>query len=445
LGLGDDWQIRSLGDLAVLHQEQVNPGDHPDQMFRHFSLPAFDAGQVPVHERGSSIGSHKFTVPSGAILVSKLNPRIPRVWEPDTESDVPAVASTEFLVLLPRAGVDRRFLKYACLAPPFRLELESRTTGTSGSHQRVRPDDALTIGLRAPEDPQQQRAVGHILGILDDKIGLNRRMNETLALICRAIFKSWFVDFDPVRARMEGDSAHGMSAQTAALFPSRLTGSAMGLIPDSWAASYLADLCEVQIGGDWGQDEPFEGSIAAASFRGIDLANLRSTGYSKAPKRWLSFESFSKRSVDETDILIAASGAGPLGRPLWMNSAISRLYDCPVTYSNFCKRLRAVDRVTAIYIDFLLHELRESGEIWEYASGTSVPNLDTAGFLKSRPIVIPSHDVLNAFASLVEFYYQCLFSGESLVLAELRNVLLPRLVSGEMRLAHAERLIKSTV
>src|SRR5581483_7243535 len=121
--MAGEWQVRLLGELAELHQERLNPADAPAELFEHYSLPAFDAGQVPVKEPGSSIGSQKFTVPQSAILLSKLNPRLPRVWKP-TPSDLPAVASTEFLVLLPKDAVDRTFLKYVCLSPSVREELE---------------------------------------------------------------------------------------------------------------------------------------------------------------------------------------------------------------------------------------------------------------------------------------------------------------------------------
>src|SRR5256885_151804 len=97
-----------------------------------FSLPAFDAGKVPVAEHGSAIGSNKFRVPQESVLLSKLNPRIPRVWAP-TEISEEAIASTEFLVLTPREGVSRSFLFVVCSSPSFCEQMELATTGTTGS------------------------------------------------------------------------------------------------------------------------------------------------------------------------------------------------------------------------------------------------------------------------------------------------------------------------
>src|SRR5258708_16722178 len=89
---------------------------------------------------------------------------------------------------------------------------------------------------------REQRSIAHILGTIDDKIELNRRMNETLEAMARALFKSWFVDFDPVRAKAEGRQPSGMDAETAALFPDALEASALGLAPTGWEVTSLDTL-----------------------------------------------------------------------------------------------------------------------------------------------------------------------------------------------------------
>ena len=205
--MAGEWREVTIGDLVWLHDQQITPASAPAELFYHYSIPAYDSGQRPALETGSAIGSNKFVVPRGAVLVSKLNPRLPRVWAPDIPDKARAVASTEFLVLSPRDGVDRRFLKYLMLSPAVRSAMEARVTGTSGSHQRVRPSDLLSISVEIPVDLQEQRAIAHILGTLDDRIELNRRMSETLEAMVRALFKSWFVDFEQVLAKCRGESA----------------------------------------------------------------------------------------------------------------------------------------------------------------------------------------------------------------------------------------------
>ena len=110
-------------------------------------------------------------------------------------------------------------------------------------------------GLQVQWRPlRQQRAIAHVLGTLDDKIELNRRMNETLEAMARALFKSWFVDFDPVRAKMEGrwrrgESLPGLAAEHYELFPDRLVDSALGEVPEGWEVGVLADAIDLLSGG----------------------------------------------------------------------------------------------------------------------------------------------------------------------------------------------------
>ena len=104
----------------------------------------------------------------------------------------------------------------------------------------------LLSSIVVPHPPlPEQRAIAHVLGTLDDKIELNRRMNETLEAMARALFKSWFVDFDPVRAKMEGRDT-GLPQDIADLFPDRLVDSEMGEIPEGWEVEFLGDLAKTR-------------------------------------------------------------------------------------------------------------------------------------------------------------------------------------------------------
>src|SRR6266480_2442687 len=125
--------------------------------------------------------------------------------------------------------VDSRFLLYAYLGPEFQQTLRSRTVPGS-TVDRIPLIDMPEFLIRIPTDLNEQRAIAHILGTLDDKIELNRRMNQTLETMARAIFKSWFVNFDPVRAKAEGRDP-GLPKPLADLFPDRFEESELGEIP----------------------------------------------------------------------------------------------------------------------------------------------------------------------------------------------------------------------
>lgn len=138
-GLPEGWKSHKLEALASLSKASASPSKSPDQLFEHHSLPAYDKGEEPVLEQGSAILSNKFAVPENAVLLSKLNPEISRVWVPNPRRKHQQIASTEFLVLVPTEGVGRSLLCAIFRDPSFRSGLEGMVTGTSKSHQRISP------------------------------------------------------------------------------------------------------------------------------------------------------------------------------------------------------------------------------------------------------------------------------------------------------------------
>ena len=144
------WEILKYSDIVDLSRKGINPTKFPDETFAHFSIPAFDSGQMPSLEEGSSIRSSKYLIAEGCVLVSKLNPRIPRVWFPFLNTEHRAITSTEFLMLTPKPPVDCVFLYNLCRSPEFSAELAVRALGTSGSHQRVKPNEFLGMSVLIP-------------------------------------------------------------------------------------------------------------------------------------------------------------------------------------------------------------------------------------------------------------------------------------------------------
>jgi type I restriction enzyme S subunit len=150
------WKVTEVHQLAILSRELVDPASHPDEIFEHFSIPAFDADSAPSLEAGAAIKSCKCQIPPKSVLVSKLNPRIARAWLPRDPSDGRRqIASTEFLVAVPRKGWSRWYLYCQFTENSFREEMRQKATGTSTSHQRLRPKDFQSIRVLAP--PQVAR------------------------------------------------------------------------------------------------------------------------------------------------------------------------------------------------------------------------------------------------------------------------------------------------
>jgi type I restriction enzyme, S subunit len=176
------WRVGKAEEILTFSRNTLNPSNFPDELFAHYSLPAFDEGRVPKLELGSAIKSQKLIVRHDAVLLSKLNPRIPRIWFPDLTAGSRAVCSTEFLVAQPKGGVSREFLFCLFTNGTFTSEYATLVTGTTGSHQRVRGDSVLKMEIAIPS-----RNVGERFSILAksilEKAGRNIRESVTLAAI----------------------------------------------------------------------------------------------------------------------------------------------------------------------------------------------------------------------------------------------------------------------
>lgn len=145
------WRPGKIGDIISLSKQSITPGDHPDENFSHYSIPAFDTGKLPILEQGSAIKSNKHIVLDGCVLISKLNPENPRVWLPCKRTESKAICSTEFLVALPQNPFSTTYVYSFLSSDEFLGEFATFVTGTSNSHQRVKPDDFLRMDAVLPE------------------------------------------------------------------------------------------------------------------------------------------------------------------------------------------------------------------------------------------------------------------------------------------------------
>ncbi|MCO7517864.1 restriction endonuclease subunit S [Pseudomonas guariconensis] len=340
--------------------------------------------------------------------------------------------------------LDNTYLLYLLQTEEMLDQLKARATGTTVLG--IKQSELRKVQLSLPP-VDQQIAAARILRALDDRITLLRETNATLEAIAQALFKSWFVDFDPVRAKAEGRQPEGMDATTAALFPDSFEESELGLVPKGWRVMPLGDICSVTIGGLWGNDDSDDSELVPAiSLRGVDLEHLRANGFSKeAPVRWVKTTAMEKRRLSDREVLVAASGAGPCGRPLWAGAPFEVIYGRPVIFSNFVKRLDCGSPARAVYVDRLLAEMRESSEIWNFINGTSVPNLDDKLLLSTKRTVLPPDEVLSKFFDVAKTIYDSLYDQKAQTLTQLRDTLLPRLISGQLRLPEAEALLENAL
>jgi len=309
-------------------------------------------------------------------------------------------------------------------------ELLSQATGSTFPNVSARQ---LATVWWPPLKLSEQRAIAHILGTLDDKIDLNRRMNATLEAMARALFKSWFVDFDPVRAKMEGRDT-GLPLGIADLFPDKLVGSEMGEIPEGWKVGRVSDICmRIENGGTpkraireyWNGDikwfktsELVDEPLLESSERITDLGLRKSSC-----KRWPA-----------GTVLIALYASPTVGR--------LGILEVPAAANQACCGLVSAPDYGKLFLYYTLLFGRPFFQ--NIAVGAAQQNISQR-IVRDYKIVIPRRDISSAFDNMAEVLYLQRVSrqSESRVLSAIRDTLLPKLVSGEVRVPDAERAMES--
>jgi len=174
----EDFTKGSLGDIAEINHSRTDPGHKPERAYHYYSFSGYDEGPKPELEKGENINSAKYEVSDNTVLVSKLNPSIPRVWYVK-ESSEHSISSTEFVNLEPKSDKTLNFIYLLAKSNHFRSYLESHTTGTSGSHQRVKQKDILNYTLFIPSEEELEKFNSMVQPLLES-ISNNRSECDTL-------------------------------------------------------------------------------------------------------------------------------------------------------------------------------------------------------------------------------------------------------------------------
>jgi type I restriction enzyme S subunit len=320
-----------------------------------------------------------------------------------------------------------RFLYYALHSDDVRHDLLSRATGTTA--QGIRQSELRRVLIHFPPIAEQ-RTIARILGTLDDKIEANRWMSETLEGIARALFKSWFVDFDPVRAKAEGRDP-GLPKHLADLFPDSFEESELGEIPEGWEVKKLSDLCATQYG-----------YTARAVDEPIGPKFLRVTDINK--RNWIEWGAVPYCEIDEQTRAVYALEVGDIVVARMADPGKSAIIEEEINavFASYLVRLKASSLAQSYYLyGFLKSDLYS-----EYADGAksgSVQASMNARVITGTNLVVPPPTVMEQHLQAVLPLRQRLAVTlrQSRTLAAVRDVLLPKLISGEVRVKDADRFL----
>jgi type I restriction enzyme S subunit len=272
----------------------------------------------------------------------------------------------------------------------------------------------------------EQKAIAAVLGALDDKIELNRRMNATLEAMARALFQSWFVDFDPIRAKLDGRKPIGMDDATAALFPASFQDSLLGPIPKGWEVSTIEDVCKTVTRGVTPEYQEGSGRfiINQRVNRGSDL------DWSSLKELSPSLDVPPDRYAKCWDVLVNCLGEGTLGRT-HLYKGESDVYAID-QHMSIC---RADSPSRNAYIYQVLSSVDGQAKIETLKTGSTGMTMFNISKLRAYDLVWPSDKVLETYFATVEplWFQVAINENQSRTLATLRDTLLPKLLSGELK------------
>lgn len=307
-------------------------------------------------------------------------------------------------------------------------------TIASGSVQKDLTHSAFkTIEIKIPK-LQSQKSIASIFSVLDNRITLLRETNTTFEAIAQALFKSWFVDFDPVRAKMDGREPEGMDAETADLFPDSFEESELGLIPKGWKVTRCQNIIDVR---DGTHESPKQTS---SGFPLITSRHITDGSINFANTYLISqedFASISKRSkVDRFDVLITMIGTV---------GVIVLVLEEKTEFA--IKNIGLFKTSANQYFSHYLYLLLKSNKMQNYLearlAGTTQKYLSLKA-LREIECLNPQESVLMKFSEIVSSHFEKIHQNDcqAQILVNLRDILLPRLISGQLRLPEAETILE---
>jgi len=418
--MSSEWAYAKLGDLTINLDTKRKPVKEADRKAGPY--PYYGASGIVDYVDGYIFdGEHLLIAEDGENLRTRQTPiafrALGRFW-----------VNNHAHIVVGNDRASTRYLEYAVLGS----DITSYLTGavmpklTQGNLNRIE----VPCPPRAVQD-----AIVAVLGSLDDRITLLRETNATLEAIAQALFKSWFVDFDPVRAKAEGRQPGGMDTTTAALFPDSFEESELGLVPKGWRVGTVADLGEVICGKtpptsqpeNYGDDVPF---ITIPDMHGRLLVTSTNRSLSR-----LGADTQKKKFLPKGSICVSCIATPGLVVRVTSVAQTNQQINSVVPFERWGK-------------SFPLFLLRRIGDaVRAGGSGGSVfHNLSKSGFEELKVLLVSEY-LAQRFDEIVEPLIAKILENQQQAetLTQLRDTLLPRLISGQLRLPDAEQAVEEAL
>ncbi|MBM6712476.1 restriction endonuclease subunit S [Phocaeicola coprocola] len=308
-------------------------------------------------------------------------------------------------------------IRYVCYLLN-RMDLSGYITGSA--QPKLNQANLLKIEIKLPSLKEQYK-IAEFLHLFDDKIEINRRINENLEQQAQALFKSWFVDFEPFQ-------------------DGKFVNSELGMIPEGWKVGTLSDIIKNTISGDWGKEHPQGNHIRKVfCIRGADIPDIKIGNKGNMPTRFILEKNYQSKVLIDGDMVIEVSGGSPTqstGRACRISNRLLDKYNNSIICTNFCKAIKPLSGYSS-FLYYIWEMLYNQGVMFSYENGTTgIKNLDINGFIQKEQIIIPPIHIATDFEKMIKVFYDKIQSNgmQSERLAQLRDTLLPKLMSGELKI-----------
>ena len=385
----------------------------------NYSIEDYISTENMLPEKGgitvaSSFPSGKVTeFQENDILISNIRPYFKKIWKADRRG----CCSNDVLCIRANNNVDAEFLYYLLSQDLFFAYVMSGANGSKmprGDKQQI-----MNWEIEIPSEKEDQRRIASILSSLDRKIELNNKINADLEEMAQAIFKNWFVDFEPFK-------------------DGKFVDSELGMIPEGWKVGSYSVMIESLISGDWGKDNP-QGNYTheVACVRGCDFQDINNGVRGKTPQRYILEKNYQAKHLKDKDILVEISGGTATvstGRTSLVTEELLKKYQYDIVCTNFCKVLRPLSQFSS-YVYYSWKYKYDNDIMFGYENGTSgIKNFAIKDFIEKEPVLIPKEQDIVEFQKIIDnLQKQKQIKGtENTTLSLLRDTLLPRLMSGEL-------------
>ncbi|STO36811.1 EcoKI restriction-modification system protein HsdS [[Flavobacterium] thermophilum] len=419
------FQDVSLGEIFYINTKSINPGNTPNKKFWHYSIPAYDDNKEPTLDRGADIKSNKYLLETDSILVSKLNPRIKRVWKfQKSDRHEPSICSTEFMVYQPKIpNVDLEYYTQFFSSDIFQNKLLSLQNGTTGSRMRVTPSDTLSIPIPFPSI-NEQRKIAAILSSVDEAIEKTEAIIEQTEKVKKGLMQQLL---------------------TKGISHTRFKKTEIGEIPEEWEVCKIPDVLSNEKGsikmGPFGSQIKKE-DLTSSGVHIIGIENVLNKEYVHLGNRYISFEKFESLKTNQVlpgDVVITTMGT------IGLADVIPEHIPTTIIDSHLIRLRVNKEKILNTYLAMIIQDYDlVKKQIKRMSQGGIMAGLNTS-IIKSLSIPLPSlneqRKIVNSLSSIDS---KVQVETEKLIkLREIKKGLMQVLLTGKVRVKVDDEVVSS--